>query len=357
MIPVLDLSIEQLAQAVAALGQPAFRAKQVADWVWTKRVGDPARMTNLPAALRGELAVLTSRVLARADSADGTVKLLIQYPDGEAVECVLIPEPRRETACLSTQTGCAMACTFCASGMAGPGRDLGGGEILQQVLHLEQAAGRRVTNAVFMGTGEPLANYRGTIEAVRALVDPQRLGMSARNVVVSTVGLPDPIRRLGREKLPITLAISLHAPNDALRRRLMPTVKASIDDILEAAGEFFESRSREVTLEYLLLAGVNDSTLCAEGLSRLARRLRCNVNLIRYNPVPGLAYKPSPAKAVEAFAGRLKSRGVNVHVRRSRGSDIAAACGQLRRQELEGQSPADSSPADAPPGPEKPDST
>ena len=349
MIPVLDMTVEQLAQAVAALGQPAFRAAQVADWVWAKRVGDPARMTNLPAALRSELAVQTSRVLARADSTDGTVKLLVRYPDGEAVECVLIPEPRRATACLSTQSGCALACTFCASGMSGPGRDLTGGEILQQVLHLEQATGGRVTNAVFMGAGEPLANYRGTIEAVRAMIDPQRLGISARNVVVSTIGLPAQIRRLGREKLPITLAISLHAPNDALRRQLIPNAKASIDEIIEAAGEFFASRGREVTLEYLLLAGVNDSTLCAEGLSRLVRRLRCNVNLIRYNPVPGLPYESPSAKAVEAFAGRLKAQGVNVHVRRSRGRDIAAACGQLRRQELEGQPPADSPPVDSPP--------
>jgi len=338
-LAVLDMTVEQLAAAMEALGQPAFRARQVADWVYRKGVGDAARMSNLPAALRDDLAVLTSRVLARADSADGTVKLLVGYADGQAVECVMIPEARRATACLSTQTGCSLACTFCASGAGGPGRNLTGSEILQQLLHLQQVAPRRIGNVVFMGAGEPLANYRATVEAVGALVDPQRFGISARNVVVSTIGLPAQIRRLARLKLPITLALSLHAPNDALRRRLMPRARASIDEILAAAQEFFESRSREVTLEYLLLAGVNDSGLCAEGLSRLARRLRCSVNLIRYNPAPGLPYEAPPSQAVEAFARRLRDRGVNVHVRRSRGSDIAAACGQLRRQHLADQPP------------------
>ena len=326
------MTIDQLRTAMEAIDQPAFRAQQVADWVFRKAVTDPARMTNLPAALQQELSVVTSTVLARADSTDGTIKLLVGYADGQSVECVLIPEEKRATACLSTQTGCAMACTFCASGMGGGGRNLTGGEILQQVLHLQQASSLRVSNAVFMGSGEPLANYRGTLEAVRGLIDPLRLGISARNVVVSTIGLPEQIRRLAREKLPITLAISLHAPNDALRRRLMPKAQASIDEILAAAGEFFESRSREVTLEYLLLAGVNDSALCAEGLARLAHQIRCNVNLIRYNPVADLPYQAPPRRTIEAFARRLQDRGVNVQIRKPRGSDIAAACGQLRRQ-------------------------
>jgi 23S rRNA (adenine2503-C2)-methyltransferase len=190
-----------------------------------------------------------------------------------------------------------------------------------------------VTNVVFMGMGEPLANYDATVSALRAMIDPQRGGLSARHVTVSTVGLPRQIRRLAREGLPVTLAISLHAPNDALRARLIPlAAQVPLADILAAAEAFYDSRHREVTLEYVVLAGVNDTKTCAEGLARIARRLRCNVNLIRYNPVTGLAFQRPAEAQVEAFAARMGELGVNVHVRRSRGLDVTAACGQLRRE-------------------------
>ncbi len=331
---VLDMTWPELEQAVVDLGQPAYRAKQLADWVYHKGVTEAARISNLSPAFVGQFVLMTSRVLQRLDSTDGTIKLLIEFADGERVEAVLIPEPKRATVCLSTQAGCAMGCSFCASGLDGLRRNLTSGEILQQMLHLWQAAEQRPTNVVFMGTGEPLANYDATVAAVRAIIDPDRFGISARHVTVSTVGLPRQIQRLARENMPITLAISLHAPLDEIRRELIPTAeKYSIDEIVAAADEFFHSRNREITLEYILLGGVNDTNVCAEALARIAHRLRCNVNLIRYNPVPSLAYEPPTSEAMKAFVERLAKRGVNVHVRRPRGLDADAACGQLRRRE------------------------
>lgn len=329
---LLAMTVEELTDAVQQLGRPAYRARQLADWVYAKAVTDPAAMTNLPKALAEGFDILTSRVIARADARDGTIKLLIELADGERIECVMMPSPKRVTACLSTQVGCSMACVFCASGMAGLRRDLSAGEILEQIIHLSQACKRRITNAVFMGVGEPLANYDATVAAVRALVDPQRFNISARHVTVSTVGLPKKIRRLAREGLPITLAISLHAPNDALRKQLLPTAERTpIADILAAAQVFFEAHKREITLEYVLLGGVNDSMVCADALAKLARTIRCNVNLIRFNPVDPSTLAPPTIATVKAFAQRLSKRGVNVHVRRPRGRDVAAACGQLRR--------------------------
>lgn len=331
MLTVLDKTPEQLAEAVAACGWPPYRTAQIIDWVYRKGVADPAAMRNLPREITSQLQVLTARLAARADSADGTVKLLLEFPDAQAVECVLIPAGDRHTACLSTQAGCGMGCRFCASGLGGLQRNLTAGEILEQILALRQAVPGRISNVVFMGSGEPLANYEATVSAVRAIVDPERLGLSARSVTVSTVGLPAAIRRLAREGLALTLAISLHAPNDALRRTLLPSAaNTTIAEILTAAKEFFHARKREVTLEYVVLAGVNDSALCADGLAGLAGKLRCNVNLIGYNEVEGMDYRaPTPA-SLKAFAQRLCDRGVNVHVRHSRGADTHAACGQLR---------------------------
>ena len=333
MIRPLEMTPQALRRAVAAAGQPAYRADQLADWVYRRGVTDPAKMTNLPRPLAAQVRVLSSRVVGRAQAGDETIKLLVEFDDGACVETVLIPTARRATACVSTQVGCAMGCTFCASQVGGFSRNLTAGEMLQQVLHLQGASGRRVTHVVFMGMGEPLANYAETVAAIRAIVDPRRLGLSQRRVTVSTVGLPKAIHRLAREDLSITLAVSLHAANDAIRRQLIPAAQqASVGEVLDAAEAFYRARKREVTLEYVLLGGVNDSRLCAEALARAARRLRCNVNLIRYNPVESLPYRRPSQSATEAFAERLRRRGVNVHVRRSRGLEVAAACGQLRRQ-------------------------
>ena len=330
---MLELTLEELRAAAAAAGSKPYRAEQLADWVYRKGVTDAAAMTNLSASFVESFDILASRVVARSDSTDGTIKLLVELADGEHVETVLIPAEDRATACLSTQAGCAMGCRFCASTIGGLRRNLAAGEILQQLLHLRTAGGRRITNVVFMGMGEPLANYDATLAAIHAIVDPERFGISARHVTVSTLGLPAKIRRLAREELPITLAISLHAPNDALRRELIPAAAATtIEEIVAAAEKFFQACRREVTLEYLLLGGVNDSSVCADGLARIAKRLRCNVNLIRYNPVEGLPYGPPSQAKVRAFADRLHKAGVNAHIRQPRGLDASAACGQLRRR-------------------------
>jgi 23S rRNA (adenine2503-C2)-methyltransferase len=331
------MTFDQLLAFVDAAGQPAFRARQVWEWVWQKGVYDFAAMTNLSAGFRAKLAaglrILTGQVSAVSESPDGVTKLLLEWPDGKRVETVLIPSEKRATACVSTQVGCRMGCTFCASGLEGMERNLTTGEMVEQVIQLQQRTGRRVTHVVVMGMGEPLANYDVTVGAIRAIVDPERLGISARRVTLSTVGIPDRIRKLAREDLPITLAISLHAPNDPLRRQIMPAAgKYPIDAIITAAGEYFAARKREVTLEYLLLGGVNDSGVCADALARIAARLRCNVNLIRFNPVPGLPYTRTSQRVTTAFADRLAKHGVNVQIRRSRGAAADAACGQLRNR-------------------------
>lgn len=337
---VLEMTVEDLAGELAAAGAPAYRARQVAGWVWQKGVYDLARMTDLPAGLRDalaqRLAVLTGRAERRSEAPDGVAKLLLGWPDGTSVETVLIPADRRRTACISTQVGCGMGCAFCASGLGGVERDLSAGEIVEQVLQLQVAVGERVTHVVVMGMGEPLANYDATVAAVRALIDPARGGLSARHVTVSTVGLPARIRRLAEEDIPLTLAISLHAANDGLRRRLIPAAKGtSIAELVAAGQEFFRRRGREVTLEYVLLAGVNDADTHADELADVAGALRCNVNLIRYNPVVGLPFHRPAEARVLAFRDRLRRRGVNVQVRASRGIEAEAACGQLRRSVAE----------------------
>jgi len=333
---VLDRTLDDLAADVAALGGERYRARQIGEWVWHKQATAFAEMTDLPAALRSRLEaegwrLRAGRAVEAATAPDGTVKCLLELADGERVECVGIPAGRRLTACVSTQVGCAMGCAFCATGVNGLERNLTAGEIVEQVFHLQESTGARVTNVVFMGMGEPLANYDATVAAVRALTDPARLGLSARHVTVSTVGLPKAIRRLAAEHMPITLALSLHAPTDALRRELIPAAaRFPLAEVLSAAEAFYQSRKREVTLEYVLLSAVNDTPACADALAAIAHRLRCNVNLIRYNPVPSLPFRRPGKRAVEAFVARLRRRNVNTHVRRSRGLEVAAACGQLR---------------------------
>lgn len=330
---LLDMTTDELTSAIEAMGERAYRAEQLADWVYRKGVTDPSAMSNLSPKLAGHFEILTSRLAGRSDGRDGTVKLLLSLADGRQVETVMIPDARRTTACLSMQVGCAMGCSFCASAVGGLARDCTCGEMLEQVLHIQQVSSRRVTNVVFMGMGEPLANFDQTAKALRALIDPIRFGISARKITVSTIAPPGGILRLAGLDLPITLAISLHAPNDDLRGKLMPAARGTtIEQIISDARQFQRSRNREVTVEYLLLAGVNDGASYADQLANLAERFRCNVNLIRYNPVPGLPYHRPSSSAVRAFAERLAARGVNTHIRRSRGLDATAACGQLTRR-------------------------
>jgi 23S rRNA (adenine2503-C2)-methyltransferase len=379
MMHMLDMSVEELSVELARLGQPDYRAKQVLEWVWRKGVADFSAMTNLPAELRRVLAenlrVLTGTVVARREADDGTVKLLIQWPDGRRIETVLIPSEDRATACLSTQVGCAMRCGFCASGRNGLERNLTAGEIVEQVLHLQQATGRHVSHVVLMGMGEPLANYKSTVIAIRTLNDPARGGISARRITLSTVGIPKAIIRLAGEDLPITLAISLHAPNDAVRATIMPmAAKYPMDEIISAARQYFEITHRRVTFEYCLLPGVNDSGLAADRLAKIALAVGAQINLIRYNPVDiagggvagvgvagvspanatgTVAYRRPSQSETKAFADRLRRRGANVQVRLSRGLTADAACGQLRDRVLADEH-SDAKPDDKPPGAEAP---
>ncbi len=330
---ILDMTPEDVTAAIVEAGGKAFSAKQLIDWVFKKSVTDAEKMSNVSATVSDQFSYLTSSIVAHAKSDDGTQKLLVEFPDGNRVETVFIPATGRFTACVSTQAGCAMGCTFCASAMDGFQRNLTSGEILEQIIHLQQATGERITNVVFMGMGEPLANYDATIAAVRAIIDPVRFGISARRVTVSTIGLPREIRKLAEEDIPFTLAISLHAGNDELRGRIIPQARTTpISDIVSAAREFFVSRNREVTLEYIMLGGVNDTQQCAEQFADIAKQLRCNVNLICFNPVAKLGFHRSTRRDVAAFEATLKARGVNANLRQPRGADIDAACGQLRKR-------------------------
>jgi 23S rRNA (adenine2503-C2)-methyltransferase len=249
---------------------------------------------------------------------------------------VLIPDDDRRTACISTQVGCPVGCVFCASGLNGLERQLTAGQIVEQAMRVRELSepAARLSNVVFMGLGEPLANYAATVHALRTINSEWGMGIGARKITVSTVGLPAQMRRLADEKMQITLALSLHAPTDELRKQLIPWAeRVTIDSLVDAANYYFEKTGREITLEYILLADVNDSREHALSLAATAKRMRSNVNLIAYNPVKGLPYARPADDTVVRFLETLRSRGVNAHVRTSRGLDIDGACGQLRRRE------------------------
>ena len=326
-------------------GWPRFRAGQVGKWVFEKDTLDPAQMTDLSAAMREELPNVLdlSMPAIKADqlSRDGTHKLLLVWPDGAEAETVMIPDGERRTACVSSQVGCPVGCRFCASGVAGLKQNLTAGRIVQQVYALNQALRRRndrvgrITNLVFMGMGEPLSNYNNVIKAAHLLHDPKRFNMGWRRLTLSTVGVPPKMRQLADEEVPMNLALSLHAPEEELRRSIIPWAEHfELGDILEACGYYFAKTGREITFEYILLSGVNDQPKHAKRLATICRTggFRVNVNLIRYNEVEGLPFERPDDQAVVTFQNILRDAGINAHVRRSRGRDIDAACGQLRRK-------------------------
>lgn len=338
---LLDFDLGRLRQFFEEIGDKPFRAQQILEWVFEKGVFSFEAMTNLSKMLRIELdqrlAILTSEIVRRSESRDGTVKLLLRWPDGATSECVMIPDETRRTACISSQVGCPVGCRFCASGIGGLQRNLTVGEIVEQVLRIRveaEQSGERLSNVVFMGLGEPLANYDAMIGAVRTINAEWGANIGARKITISTVGLPKQMRRLAEEGLQVNLALSLHAPTDGLREKLIPWAeKIELAEITEACKYYFETTGRELTLEYILLDEVNDRLTHAEQLARFSRQFRCNVNLIRYNPVEGLPYGRPQSEAAMAFQKQLREHGVNAHLRKSRGLDIEAACGQLRRKE------------------------
>lgn len=329
-------------------GWPPFRGKQVRQWVYEKLICEPEKMTNLSAPDRRKLSeqidLGVGTVLKHRVSDDKTQKFLIGWEDGAAAEAVIIPDGPRRTACISSQVGCPVGCKFCASGLNGVKQNLTASRIVQQIFLLNRALAptqERINHVVFMGMGEPMANYANVMRAVRILHDPECFNIGGRKITISTVGVPSRMRQLAEENLPLNLAISLHAPNEALRRQLIPWAEHfSLEDILEAARYYFEKTGREITLEYILLSGVNDGGEEARQLAQICKTLRANVNLIRYNEVEGLPFIRPASEAVMNFQMILRRNGVNAHVRKSRGRDIDAACGQLRRKSESDPQPA-----------------
>lgn len=342
---LLDLSLDaaraRLSDFFERAGQPSYRAAQVIRRLWSNPAPTFDAMTELPVALRSaldaefELPRLT--IAARQKSVDGTEKFLFRLRDGEAIETVAIPEGDRVTLCISSQAGCALQCAFCATGAMGFSRNLTPSEIAGQVREMRLLDPPiPVTNIVFMGMGEPLMNWKSVDVVLEILNDPAALGIGARHITISTVGVLPGIVALGERPEQFRLAISIHAPNDALRRELMPiNTKYPLADVIEAAKVF----DRRVTFEYVMLGGVNDAVEHAIQLAELARECRAFVNLIPLHPGGARGFKPTPADRIRAFAKELRDRGVEVAVRKSRGVDIAAACGQLRVERLGRRAP------------------
>jgi 23S rRNA (adenine2503-C2)-methyltransferase len=332
-----DLDAAGRREAVVELGEKAFRAEQLSRHYFAGRTA--AQMSDLGAAVRERLAPLLPSLLApvRAVETDGgdTVKTLWRGHDGTLVESVLMRYADRTTVCISSQAGCGMACPFCATGQAGLTRNLSTAEIVEQVVaaqRTEAARGGRVSNVVFMGMGEPLANYARVVAAVRRITDPapHGIGIGQRNVVVSTVGLVPAIRRLTEESLQVTLALSLHAPDDELRDTLVPVnTRWPVREVLDAALAYTRTTGRRLSIEYALIREVNDQPWRADLLGRLLRNKLVHVNLIPLNPTPGSAWDASPKPVEREFVRRLRAAGVTTTVRDTRGQDIAGACGQL----------------------------
>ncbi len=334
---VKDLSLTEFAAHLEELAQPSYRARQIWQWLFQKRATSFDEMTNLSAALRRELneafEISRLRLIRRSEARDGTVKFLFGLSDGESIESVLIPEPKRLTLCVSTQVGCGFGCAFCATALLGLKRNLRASEIVDQVLEAGRTlgAGRRITHIVLMGMGEPLANYTETLKALKVMTDTDwGLGFSPRRVTLSTVGLIPQIRRL-MEETRVNLAISLHAATDELRGRLMPVNrKYSLSELIDCCRALPLPRRKRITFEYVLLRGVNDSVEDAENLCRLLRGIRCKVNVIPFNPHPGSVFERPTDTEIERFQQVLRKHGLQINVRRPRGDDIQAACGQLQ---------------------------
>jgi 23S rRNA (adenine2503-C2)-methyltransferase len=337
---------DELTNGVVATGLPAFRADQVRGWMYRNLVNDLQGMTNLGAADREKLAKAfdfePGRIVKQQDSSDGTRKLLIEWkrpgwPEPATTETVMIPDHDRRTACVSSQVGCPVGCKFCASGLNGLKGNLTAGEIVFQVFALNRLLaaqdGSRITNIVFMGMGEPMSNYASVMKAIRILHDTKCFNLGARRMTVSTVGVPAKIRDMANEDLALNLALSLHAPNEPLRKQLIPWADHfPLGDILDACRYYFDQTGREITLEYILLHDVNDKPEHARELVKICKSMRVNVNLIRYNEVEGLPFLRPESDSVTTFQSILREAGVIAHVRKSRGRDIDAACGQLRRK-------------------------
>ena len=335
MLPdIKDFTLKELEAGMAEMGEPAFRAAQVFGWIYQRGARSFEEFTDIPKSLRGKLAGRYSfgsiELTERRLSADGTEKFLFKLADGQFIESVLIPAGERNTVCLSTQVGCKFGCAFCASGLGGFKRDLRSSEILGQVLFLRDRLNMHLTNFVFMGMGDPLDNFENTARAILIMNSARGLGIAARRMTVSTVGIVPGIESLRNIGLQVNLSLSIHAARDELRSKLVPiNKKYPLERILKACQDYRQASGRMLTLEYVLIQNVNDSPADAEGLARIAARLKAKINLISYSPVGGLEFELPSKNRVDQFRKRLEEKGANVTLRLSKGLDIQAACGQL----------------------------
>lgn len=321
--------------------QPVFRAKQIYEWIHGKLAASYEDMTNLSKELRNILKeqyplTVLEAVDRLVSEKDGTTKYLFRLNDNRVIESVLMKYNYGNSVCISSQVGCRMGCTFCASTIGGKERDLTASEMLDQIYRIQTMSGERVSNVVVMGTGEPLDNYDNLVRFIRILSDTAGLNISARNITVSTCGIPDKIRLLADEELPITLALSLHAPNNEIRKKLMPIARQhELSDVMDAFGYYYERTGRRLTFEYCLTEGINDEEEHARELSKLLRGYNCHVNLIPINPIKERSFIQSNSNKIQKFKNILEKYRINVTIRREMGSDINAACGQLRKSYLE----------------------
>ncbi|MCI6640258.1 MAG: 23S rRNA (adenine(2503)-C(2))-methyltransferase RlmN [Pygmaiobacter massiliensis] len=341
-VKLTSLTEPALAEYITGLGQPAFRAKQLFKWLHARMETDFSKMSDLPKALQEKLTqetVIETLSIARKQvSKDGTVKYLFRLPDGNCIESVVMRYHYGNTICVSTEVGCAMGCRFCASTQGGLVRRLFAGEIAAEVYTAQQDIGERISNIVLMGIGEPLDNYENVLDFLQIISSPNGLNISMRSISLSTCGLVPKIDRLAQEKLGLTLSVSLHAPNDRLRSSMMPVNDVyPVAQLIKACRQYQKTTGRRISFEYAMVKGVNDTPECARQLAHLLQGMGAHINLIPINPVDGSAYSATDAANVERFKQQLIGLGMNATVRRRLGTDISAACGQLR-QEAKGDS-------------------
>ena len=340
-LDIKSLYERELEETMAAMGEKPFKGRQLFEWLHKKAVGSYGQMTNLSQKLRQQLEekyplACLEVVDVETSAIDGTQKYLFGLADGNVIESVLMRYHHGNSVCISSQVGCRMGCRFCASTIGGLIRNLTASEMLDQVYRIQELTGERVSNVVVMGTGEPLDNYDNLVRFVRILSDEKGQNISHRNITVSTCGIVPRIRQLADEGLGITLALSLHAPNDEKRRELMPIAnRYSLEEVLPACQYYFEKTGRRITFEYSLVGGKNDSEEDARELSRLIGDLNCHVNLIPVNPIKERNFVQSDKKVIEKFKNKLEKYRINVTIRREMGRDIDGACGQLRKSYLD----------------------
>ncbi|MDO4519097.1 MAG: 23S rRNA (adenine(2503)-C(2))-methyltransferase RlmN [Eubacteriales bacterium] len=341
MTDIKSMTVEEIKEVMKQVGEKPFRAKQIYSWLHEHQAASWEEMNNLPKSLKDKLRedypiVCVEKVDEQISKQDGTRKYLFRLSDGNVIESVLMKYKHGNSVCISSQVGCRMGCRFCASTLGGLTRNLLASEMLDQIYRIQVMTGERVSNVVVMGTGEPLDNYENLLRFIHILTEEGGLHISQRNLTVSTCGLVPKIRELASEKLQMTLALSLHAPNDVKRQELMPIARRySMDEVLEACRYYFEQTGRRITFEYSLVAGVNDSEIDAEQLAGKIRGINCHVNLIPVNPIKERDFIRSTHQAVLKFKNQLEKYGINVTIRREMGSDIDGACGQLRKSYID----------------------